>query len=196
MTAPADLLVVFAGAQFRKDFAVRVWREGGARTLAVAVARFEWRKVPSLGLPGDGGLLALVDATPAPRRLFLLVAEGDRVDARLARKGRWGTWSEAKAFAALARERSARTVLVCTSGYHLTRTLQSLRRALGDDAVELVGLAAPELPQSVLRPGRRWRSPRAWRALLREAVKRVVYGLGIPMAVEPPESPEFPTTIR
>ena len=186
--AGADLLVVFAGADFRKAFAVRSWRAGAARALALSVARFEWRRVPALGLPGSGGLVDLVDATPPPQRLFLLLAEDDRVTARRVAKGRWGTWSEARAFATLVRERGARSVLVCTSDYHLPRALLSLRRALDADggaACEIEGLPAPEPSDSPLAPSRRWRSPRAWLALAREGFKRVVYALGAPMRDEP-----------
>ena len=185
---PADLLVVFAGADHRKVFAIRAWRRGAARALALGVARFEWRRVPALGLPGSGGLVELVEATPPPERLFLLVAEGERVVARRAAKGRFGTWSEARAFAALIRERNAKTVLVCTSGFHLARALLSLRRALaaqGGPACDLTALAAPEPVDSPLAPSRRWRSPRGWLALSREGFKGAVYALGVPMISEP-----------
>jgi len=184
----ADLLVVFAGADFRKAFAIRSWRAGAAPALALSVARFEWRRVPQLGLPGEGGLVDLVGATPPPERLFILLAEGERVEARRVSKGRWGTWSEARAFASLIRERGSRSVLVCTSGYHLPRALLSLRRALaanGSPPCDLAGLPAPEPPGSPLAPSRRWRSPRAWLALTREGFKRVVYALGVPMRSEP-----------
>ncbi|HET9950896.1 MAG TPA: ElyC/SanA/YdcF family protein [Candidatus Eisenbacteria bacterium] len=183
-----DLLVVFAGADFRKEFAVRSWRAGAARALALSVARFEWRRVPALELPETGGLVDLVGATPPPERLFLLLAEGDRVEARRVSKGRWGTWSEARAFASLIRERGARSVLVCTSGYHLPRALLSLRRALdaeGGADCEIAALPAPEPADSPLAPARRGRSPRAWLALSREGFKRVVYSLGIPMRSDP-----------
>ena len=184
----ADLLVVFAGADHRKAFAIRAWSGGAAKALAVSVARFEWRRVPALGLPGSGGLVELVEATPPPERLFLLLVEGERVEARRVAKGRFGTWSEARAFAALIRERGARSVLVCTSGYHLPRSIRSLRRALaeqGGPACVLTALAAPLPPDSPLAPSRRWRSPRAWFALAREGFKGAIYALGIPMRSEP-----------
>jgi hypothetical protein len=186
--AEPDLLIVFAGADHRKAFAVGAWRAGAARALALGVARFEWRRVPQLALPGSGGLVELVEATPPPERLFLLLAEGDRVEARRLAKGRFGTWSEARGFAALIRERNARRVLVCTSGYHLPRALDSLRRALaaeGGPPCELAALPAPEPADSPVAPTRRLRSPRAWLALSREGFKRVIYSLGIPMLSEP-----------
>lgn len=189
--APADLLFVLAGADTRKQFAIQAWRAGRAAVLVVSVARFEWRRVPLLGLPGDGGLVALVEATPAKERLFLLTVEGEAVEARRVPKGRWGTWSEAKSIAELARERQARSLLVCTSGYHLPRALLAVRRALASQGAgrpAVVGIAAPESSDSPLSPARRWRSPRAWAQLLREGLKWLVYALGVPMAIEPPRS--------
>jgi hypothetical protein len=186
---PADLLFVFAGADARKSFAVRAWHEGAARTLAVSVARFEWRRVPGLGLPAEGGLVALVEATPPHQRLFVLVVEAERVAARRVWKGRWGTWSEAAAVAALVRERAVRTLLVCTSDYHLPRAVGSVRRALalaGIRDCSVAAIAAPEPPESPLAPERRGRSPRAWRLLAREAFKGAVYALGVPMLTERP----------
>jgi hypothetical protein len=188
---PADLLFVFAGADARKAFAIRSWRDGAASALAMSVARFEWRRVPGFGLPEEGGLLRLVESTPPPQRLFVLLAEGERVTARRAWKGRWGTWSEAVALAALVRERGVRTVLVCTSGYHLPRVLLTTRRALTMDGTRecrVLALAAPEGPGSPLAPSRRWRSPRAWSRLATEGIKWVVYALGIPMAIERPRA--------
>jgi len=186
---PVDLLFVFAGADARKVYGVRAWREGTASALALSVARFEWRRVPQFGLPEEGGLLRLVDATPAPERLFLLVAEGERVRARRLWKGRWGTWSEAVALAALVRERGARTVFVCSSGYHLPRVLLTVRRALsmdGNTGCRVAGFPSPEAPESPLAPSRRWRSPRAWTRLATEGFKWLVYAAGVPMATERP----------
>jgi len=186
-SAPADLLFVFAGAQSRKEFAIEAWRSGRAAALVVGVARFEWRRVPALGLPGDGGLVKVVEATPPPQRLFFLLVEGATVEARLVRKGRWGTWSEAVAIAALVRERQARSLVVCTSGYHLPRALLSVRRALsaqGVERCEVSALAAPDPPGSPMAPSRRWRSPRAWIAIAREGMKLALYALGFPSREE------------
>jgi len=179
----ADLLFVFAGADDRKYFAIDAWRNGSGKTLVVSVARFEWRRVPALGLPGDGGLVALVEATPPVRRLFQLVVSGESVEARVVPKGRWGTWSEAVAIARLARERKAESLLVCTSDYHLPRALLSVRRALSRTAgptCNVTGLVFHERPGSPLAASHRWRSPLAWMALFLEGVKYVVYSLGIP----------------
>ncbi len=190
-TAPADLLFVFAGADERKRFAIDSWRTGCASALVMSVARFEWRRAPLLGLPGDGGLVGLVEATPPRERLFVLIVEGVTVVARRVPKGRWGTWSEALAIAALVRERKAKSLLICTSGYHLPRALLAVRRALASGGVvdcAAAGIAAPESHGSPLAASRSWRSPRAWAPLLRERFKWLVYALGIPMAFESPPS--------
>ena len=181
--SPADLLFVFAGVEHRKRFALEAWRAGRAVTLVVSVARFEWRRVPSLGLPGDGGLVALVEATPPAERLFQLVVAPDSVEARRVAKGRWGTWSEAVGIAALARERGAASLLVCTSGEHLPRALLSVRRALSrteGPRCAVTGIAAPAPRDSPLSPSRRWRSPEAWVAMIVEGVKLAVYAAGFP----------------
>lgn len=149
--SPADLLFVFAGGDGRKRFAVGAWRAARAAALVVSVARFEWRRVPKLGLPSDGGLVPLVEATPPVDRLFMLIVEGESVEARRVPTGRWGTWSEATAIAALEGEPCA-----------------------------VAGLAAPESPDSPVAPSRRWRSPRAWMALALEGVKLALYALGVP----------------
>lgn len=187
ITTPADLLFVFAGADDRKTFAIDAWRKGRALRLVVSVARFEWRRVPALGLPAEGGLLALVEATPPVKRLFQLVASGESVEARLVPKGRWGTWSEAVALARLAREKRAETLLVCTSDYHLPRALLSVRRALArtdGPPCRVIALAFHERADSPLATSRRWRSPLAWVALALEGVKCFVYWLGIPMNLD------------
>jgi hypothetical protein len=184
-----DLLFVFAGAQHRKEFALAAWRTGAARTLGIAVARFEWRRVPGLALPGDGGLLGLVEATPPRERLFVLLLDADRVEARRVPKGRWGTWSEAKALAAIARERGVGGIVVCTSGYHLPRAILAVRRALAASGVKecmVTSLAAEEPESSPLAPRARWRSPVAWLRLLGESGKWLVYAAGVPMALDPP----------
>lgn len=181
--SPADILFVFAGAEHRKRFALQAWRGERATTLVVSVARFEWRRVPSLGLPADGGLVALVEATPPVERLFQLVVTGGSVEARRVAKGRWGTWSEAVGIAALARERGAASLLVCTSGEHLPRALLSVRRALsrtGGPPCVVTGIAAPAPGDSPLAPSHRWRSPAAWAAMLVEGAKLALYAAGLP----------------
>lgn len=178
----ADLLFVFAGAPWRKRAALEAWRGGAARTLVLSVGRFEWRRLPSVGTTDDGGLAALVDATPPARRHFFIVYEGGRAEARLVPKGRLGTWSESLALAALARERRAGSVIVCTSAYHMPRALLAVRRAFGrtsggSPAPLLRAIPVSEPPGTMLAPDRVGRSPRAWRALGVELLKRLGYAL-------------------
>lgn len=179
---PSDLLFVFAGAPWRKRAALEAWRGGAARAFVLSVGRFEWRRLPELGITDDGGLAALVDATPPARRHFFIVHEAGRAEARLIPKGRLGTWSEALALAALARERRAGSVLVCTSAYHMPRAILAVRRAFrripgGAPAPLLRALPVSEPPGTTLAPDRVGRSPRAWRAIGVEFLKRLGYAL-------------------
>src|SRR6185503_4933891 len=114
---PTDCVFVFAGNQERKHVAVDLWRAGRAPTLIVSVGRFEWRRFPALGLP-DGGLRALVDATPYWRRHFFVRVHGFEAEARLVRVRPFGTRREARALAALCREQGFRSVTVVTSAVH------------------------------------------------------------------------------
>ncbi|HEU4334709.1 MAG TPA: ElyC/SanA/YdcF family protein, partial [Candidatus Eisenbacteria bacterium] len=137
---------------------------------------------PDLGIEDDGGLTALVDATPPPRRHFFIVYEAGRAEARLVSRGRLGTWSEALALAALARERRAGSVLVCTSAYHMPRALLAVRRAFrrtpgGAPTPLLRSLSVSEPAGTTLAPDRVGHSPRAWRALGVELLKRLGYAL-------------------
>jgi len=126
--APADALFVFAGGQERKAHAVELWRAGRARALIVSVGRFEWRRFPQLGLP-DGGLRALVEGTPYWRRHFFVEVEHGAALARLIETEPFGTRHEARALAALMRERGFRSVIVVTSAVHVRRASLALARA-------------------------------------------------------------------
>jgi uncharacterized SAM-binding protein YcdF (DUF218 family) len=113
------------------------------------------------------------------------------VEARLVPRGRFGTWSEALALAALVAERGAGDLLVCTSGYHLPRALLAVRRALRDrnlGEVAIRALPVAEPPDSALAAGRRLRSVRAWWALAREGVKWVAYAAFIRVSGRSPSA--------
>jgi hypothetical protein len=177
-TAPVDLLFVFAGAPWRKEAGIAAWRSGAARTLVLSIARFEWRRFPRFGLPDDGGLVALVEATPPTERHFFLVLRGAIAEARRIRRGRLGTWTEALGLARLAQERGARSVAVCTSGYHLPRALLAVRRAFrgrGLADVAIVPFPVVERADAPLGGAGHLRSPRGWLLLLQERLKWVLY---------------------
>ena len=93
----ADVIFVFGGHPERKRYGLDLWRQGWAPTLVLSVARFEWRRFVELGLPDDGGLLKLVEATPPRERHFFVVVRDSGVNAYRVKARGLGTWREAEA---------------------------------------------------------------------------------------------------
>jgi uncharacterized SAM-binding protein YcdF (DUF218 family) len=179
---PLDAVFVFAGGQARKECARDLWRvldrarAHGAQDLAlvVSVARFEWRRYALLGLPGTDALHEAVALLPPRERHFFVILERGSVLVRHVPPLRWGTRNEARALAALARERGWRSLLVISSAFHLPRVRLVVRRALHGSGVA-VAYAAPARGTDPHGPGRWWRSGRGIRLVGSEAVKRVLY---------------------
>jgi DUF218 domain-containing protein len=182
----AEVLFVLAGRPERKRYGLELWRRGYAPTLVLSVGRFEWRRFGELGLPEDGGLVDLVQQTPPEERLFFVVVDradaGTRVRALRVPVRSLGTWSEASGLADFLQRGGYGSVLVVSSAIHLRRAVTTLRalargrRGAGASggAVRIDATAVPEHESSVARESW-WREPRARRAVLREAVKLLLY---------------------
>jgi hypothetical protein len=186
----ADAIFVFAGFHPRKVFAAAAWRRGAARVLVVSVGRFEWRRYAGLGLPGDAALRAVVERVPPRERHFFVVIERAgggvgvpgaiaaapeaRVDVIAVPMRRFGTRNEARALAALARERGWRSIIVTSSAFHLRRIALVVGRALAGSGVRVSCSALPA-EQDPYAAGRWWRRPRGIRNVLSEVVKLAVY---------------------
>jgi len=170
----ADAIFVLAGRPERKVHGLALWRSDLAPVLVLSVGRFEWRSMAELALPGgDGGLRALVDQTPPARRHFFLVLDSEGCRAEWIRRGRFGTRTEARAFASLAARRGWRSVLAVTTAAHTRRTLRCLRRA----SRGAFSVAMEPVPESLSRHARDgwWRDPRTRSFVLREWIKLAVY---------------------
>lgn len=161
MPEEADAIFVFAGKESRKRTALRLFREGRAPRLIISVGRFEWRRFARLGLEGDGGLVELVPTIEPEKRHFFVEAGPEGTRARAVTVGRFGTWTEARAVAALLAKRGARRVLVVSHEQHLPRCLLALRSFLPAE-IEAVPVAAED-PEPL--------------SSLNEAVKRAGYRL-------------------
>ncbi len=171
---PADAIFVFAGRPERKAYGVELWRRGLAPLLVLSVGRFEWRRLPALGLPSDGGLLDLVAATPPPRRHFLLSLDRDSASCVVIPRGRFGTATEAAALGRLAAERGLGSVLVISSAPHLRRVALSLARVPRPSSTRFVLAAVPDSMCSIGRE--RWWANREVCALLaKEWLKWALY---------------------
>jgi hypothetical protein len=149
----ADAIFVFAGRDSRKRFGVRLFREGVAPRLVLSVGRFEWRRFPSLGLPGDGGLAEQAAATePWLRHFFVEVTTDGATRCERIPFGRLSTWREARAVSALVRREGIHKLVVVSEGQHLLRCLLGLSIALPEFCAA-IPVASPEAPEEP-RPGR------------------------------------------
>jgi hypothetical protein len=146
----------------------------------VSVGRFEWRRYAALGLPGDAALRAAVERVPPRERHFFVLVErpaaADTAGAEVVAVPRrpFGTRNEARALAALARERGWRDIAVISSGFHMRRVALVVGRALVDTGAAPSYTALPP-ERDPYAPGRWWRTPRGVRLVLSEVVKLLVY---------------------
>ena len=129
----ADCIFVFAGRPGPKTFGLSLYRSGYADQLVLSVGRFEWRGFAQLGLPDDGGLIEVVNRTPPVHRHFFVHLGPQGATCVLVPRRRLGTWTEAAAITALAREKHIRTLLVVSTGSHLRRAIAALRTQAGAD---------------------------------------------------------------
>ncbi|HEY7727832.1 MAG TPA: hypothetical protein VID50_05215 [Candidatus Eisenbacteria bacterium] len=173
---PADAIFVYAGQQERKEYGLALWREGLAPTLILSIGRFEWRRIAALDLPGDGGLVPLVQATPAPERHFLLILGPRGAEARRLRRGPFGTATETLGLLEAAAARGLRSVLVVSTGPHLRRIRIALRRLARGRGSQYLLVAVPE--DRTLHPRARWWGrPETRRMIAAEAAKCFGYAL-------------------
>lgn len=171
-----DAIVVLAGRPERKAYGLELWKSGAARALVLSVARFEWRGFPTLALPDDGGLAALVAQTPPRLRHFLVTLDERGAHAEWMPRGRLGTWSEAVGAARLARASGWRSLLVVTTEVHVARTKLAFTRALQGSGIQLTLMAVPEERSSVRRSGW-WKDRWARRVVFGEWIKLPAYWL-------------------
>jgi hypothetical protein len=138
------------------------------------VGRFEWRRYERLGLPGDAALREAVALVPPRRRHFFIVVEGESAEVVFVPLRRFGTRNEARALAALVRERRWHAVTAISSGFHLRRAALVLDRALrGTGAAASYAALPPGADRYAA--GRWWRTPRGIRVVASEVVKLGFY---------------------
>lgn len=172
----ADAIFVFAGRPERKTYGVELWRRGLAPLLVLSVGRFEWRRIPALGLPCDGGLVGMVEATPPPLRHFFLSLDRESASCRAIPRGRFGTATEAAALGRLAAERGLGSVLVVSSAPHLRRVALSLLRVPRPSSTRFVPVGVPDSMCSIARE-RWWANPEVRTLLAKEWLKWAIYRL-------------------
>lgn len=171
-----DCIFVFAGKPERKAYGVKLWRQGYAGELILSVGRFEWRGFYNLGLPGDGGLMQLVERTPPRLRHFFVSLQGKEVTCSSIQIGRFGTKSEALELAKRIKEKGYQSVMIVSSPMHLRRAAWSVSQAIRYSPVCLSLVAVPE-EMSSLTGHDWWESPERRSAVREEFFKYLFYRL-------------------
>jgi hypothetical protein len=125
----SDVIFVLAGREGRKQFGLQLLQERWAPRLVLSVGRFEVRKFARLQLPATLDLLKIAAATePRHRHYFVDLYKGNAAYQR-ATIGRFGTFSEMRAFADwLDHNPKLQSVLVVSSGFHLRRVRMCCRK--------------------------------------------------------------------
>jgi hypothetical protein len=173
---PSDAIFVFAGRPERKRYGLELFQRGLAPVLILSVGRFEWRRLPELGLPHDGGLTGLVQETYYRHRHFFVTVGPDGVSARFVPTHFLGTLREALGLAEEVRAKGYRSVLVVSTSIHLRRTRLALRHALKGLPVGISYTAVPESDSGIRRD--KWsQSAAGWSYASRELVKLAIYRL-------------------
>jgi len=141
-----DLILVVAGRVHRKEYALRLFRQGLAPRILFSVGRFEIRRFSKMGLPVALDLLSLAQESSPPQRHYFVFFQGQEVQVEHVFPGRFGTLTEIEALARwLAAHPDIRSVLLISSDIHLRRIRMCCRSLLNPN-VEVTYLAAPVSP--------------------------------------------------
>ena len=120
--AKPDLIFVLAGAEIRKKFGLKLFRERSLRWILLSTGRFEIRKFTNLELPIKIDLLQIAAPIPPPQRHFFVCFEADSVAVERIPLRRFGTLSEIRALANWLEGRpEIQRILVVSSASHLRR---------------------------------------------------------------------------
>jgi uncharacterized SAM-binding protein YcdF (DUF218 family) len=142
----ADLIFVLAGRLNRKEYALKLFREGLAPRILFSVSRFEIRRFSQMALPVPLDLLKLAQEVPPPQRHYFVFFEGQKVRVEHVPPGRFGTLTEIKALARwLSENPDIRSVLAVSSDTHLRR-IRTCCRSLLSANTKVALLAAPLSP--------------------------------------------------
>jgi hypothetical protein len=118
----ADLIFVLAGRDYRKQYGLRLFKQGLAPRILFSVSRFEIRRFSQLPLPVPLDLLRLASDMPPPQRHFFVFFEGSNVQAIYVRPQRFGTLTEIDALSRwLQVHPEVRSAVLISSHSHLPR---------------------------------------------------------------------------
>jgi len=139
----ADLIFVFAGREYRKQYGLELFKNGVAPKILFSVSRFEIRRFSKLPLPAPLDLLKLAADAPPPQRHFFVLFHRSTVQVTYVRPRRFGTLTEIEALLHwLQHHPEVHSVALISSHSHLPRIRLCCRLLLSKD-LEIYLASAP-----------------------------------------------------
>jgi uncharacterized SAM-binding protein YcdF (DUF218 family) len=172
-TAPpqnADLIFVLAGREYRKQYALELFKLGLAPKILFSVSRFEIRRFSKLPLPAPLDLLKLASDIPPPQRHFFVLFERSNVQVIYVRPRRLGTMTEIETLSRwLLNHPEVNSIVLISSHSHLPRIRLCCRFLLSGNLH--ISLASPPAQLSRVQFANRFA------AGLLESIKTVAYAV-------------------
>ncbi len=172
----SDLIFVLAGRLERKLYGLQLFQSELAPRLILSVGRFEVRKMASLGLKDDGGLVGLARQTPVGQRHFFLDLTGDSPRAVVAGPRGKGTYAELSSLASYLDSEPVHSVTLVSTSIHLRRVRLCCQKVPFFQVRKVHYVAVPEEISSFRCDGW-WRRHDHWSYLASEYAKLVAYSL-------------------
>jgi uncharacterized SAM-binding protein YcdF (DUF218 family) len=143
----ADLIFVFAGREYRKQYALELFNEGLAPRILFSVSRFEIRRFSNLPLPVPLNLLKLASDVPPPQRHFFVLFDHSNMQVTYIQPRRFGTLTEMDALSRWLQDHpTIHSVVLISSHSHLRRIRLCCRFLLSGN-VQII-LMSPSAPYS------------------------------------------------
>jgi hypothetical protein len=166
----ADLIFVFAGRDYRKQYGLQLLEQGLATRILFSVSRFEIRRFSKLPLPAPLDLLKLVSGVPPPQRHFFVLFECSNAQLKYVPPRRFGTLMEIEALLRwLQDHREVRSIVLISSDFHLPRIRFTCKFLLTGDLQ--ISLTSPPAKSSTSRITDRLA------AVFLEPLKTLIYGV-------------------
>jgi len=166
----ADLIFVLAGRDYRKQYALQLFKLGLAPKVLFSVSRFEIRRFSKLPLPVPLDLLKLASDVPPPQRHFFVLFERSNVQVTYVRPRRFGTLTEIEALVRWLQDRlEVHSMVLISSQSHLRRIRLCCRFLMSGDLE--VSLTSPPAQPSRARFANRLT------AMFLEGLKTLAYGV-------------------
>jgi hypothetical protein len=170
----ADLIFVMAGRMERKQYGLKLFRDGVAPVLVLSIGRYEVSRMSDVDLEGFTELKALRDRTSPAERRFFMTVKADGVQVENVHLPRWSTYGEALALREFLGKVSGRRLVIVSTDVHLRRVKLTLDKVFRHLPAHFSYCSVPSL-MTTLRPDTWWTHRDSRRFVLKELLKLAGY---------------------